>query len=273
MGENGGSQGGKAPERESSRRWWSRRWWSSVTALGLTSRIERGRRYARAERVLSVDVEPGLVRAGVQGSRYEPYTVTFHIPAFSDAQWEEAFAALGSQALFSAKLLAGEMPQDIEEAFRQAGLSLFPESSGELVMECDCPDSVVPCQHNVALHQVLADRIDQDPFLLLLLRGRSREQILKALRQRRAAEASGRPVPGQSPVELEDDLDGFWKMGRSVSVSIGPPTVSASLLKRLGLPAFWKAHPEIRGSLERLYEKVTERAMALAYASRESGDR
>ena len=268
MSENVNNNGDE--ERELSRHWWSSRWWSSVTvAPGLKNLHEEGGEYSHLERVLSVEVNPGLVSARVQGSRYNPYTVTFYIPVFSDGQWEEAIAALGSQALFSAKLLAGEMPQDIEQVFSEANLCLFPKSPMELVMECDCPDVVGPCQHNVPLHQVLADRIDQDPFLLLLLRGRSREQILKALRQRRAAEASGHPALQQLPEELEVDLDHFWDMGRLVVVSIGPPAVSAALLKRLGLPIFWKAHPEIRGALERLYEKVTERAMALAYASRD----
>ena len=66
-------------------------------------------------------------------------------------------------------------------------------------------------------------------------------------------------------------MEDYWNLGasfESLSFSIGPPAVSASLLKRLGVPAFWKAHPEIRGALERLYAKVTERAMALAYSGR-----
>ena len=63
----------------------------------------------------------------------------------------------------------------------------------------------------------------------------------------------------------------YWKLGESfdtVIISVGPPPVSASFLKRLGVPSFWKPHPEIRGALERLYAKVTERAMALAYSGR-----
>ncbi len=67
----------------------------------------------------------------------------------------------------------------------------------------------------------------------------------------------------------------YWKLGESfdtVSISVGPPAVSASLLKRLGVPSFWKPHPEIRGALERLYAKVTERAMALAYSGRGIAD-
>lgn len=256
-------------------RWWGQRWWAVLEAIGLAGRLERGKRYARAERVLSIAVEPGLVTAEVQGSRYEPYRVELGIRPFTSEEWHEAVKVLASQAIFSAKLLAGEMPENIEEAFSEVGLSLFPASPEELSMSCSCPDEVAPCKHVAAVHFVLAERLDADPFLLFSWRGRGRERILRELRQQRAAEASGRERPTTSTTSLEDSMDHFWKLGegfRSVAVSVDPPAVSASLIKRLGVPAFWRAHPEIRGSLERLYAKVTERAMALAYQSREPAE-
>ena len=94
-------------------------------------------------------------------------------------------------------------------------------------------------------------------------------EYLRELGQQRAAEASGRPLDRSSTRSLEESIANYWKLGESfttVSITVGPPPVSASLLKRLGVPSFWKPHPEIRGSLERLYAKVTERAMALAYS-------
>jgi len=253
-------------------RWWGERWWSVMESIGVAARLERGKRYARAERVLSIEVEPGLVTAKVQGSRYEPYHVELGLRPFTSDEWRQAIKALASQAIFSAKLLAGEMPENIEEAFSEAGLSLFPASPSDLSMSCSCPDEVVPCKHVAAVHFVLAERLDADPFLLFVWRGRGRERILRELRQQRAAEASGREAPRVAALSLEDSLDHFWKMGesyRNVVISVGPPAVSASLLKRLGVPSVWKSHPEIRGSLERLYAKVTERAMALAFQSRE----
>ncbi len=258
-------------ETESDGRWWSERWWAVMESIGVTRRLERGKHYARAERVFSLEIEPGLVSANVQGSRYDPYHVEIGVDAFTDEEWHEAVKALASQALFSAKLLAGEMPENIEEAFSGVGLSLFPNSPAELTMNCSCPDAVVPCKHIVAIHYVLADKLDADPFLLFEWRGRSRGRILRELGQQRAAEASGRPLDRSSTRSLEESMADYWKLGESfdtVSISVGPPAVSASLLKRLGVPSFWKPHPEIRGSLERLYAKVTERAMALAYSGR-----
>ena len=251
--------------------WWGDRFFSVMQSIGVARRIERGKRYARAERVLTVAVEPGRVAADVQGSRYEPYRVELTLRVFTDEEWERAVEALASQALFAAKLLSGEMPESIEDVFRELGLPLFPSSTRELQMECTCPDEVVPCKHVAALYYVLAERLDEDPFLLFRWRGKSRELLLREIRRRRAAEASGRPAARAAEASLEESLEDFWKLGEgfdAIAISIQPPAVSASLLKRLGLPEFWKPHPEIRGALERLYDKVTERAMALAYGGR-----
>lgn len=255
------------------RPWWASRWISVLESLGLASRLERGRRYARAGRVLRLEIETGRVEALVQGTRYEPYRVRFRLKKLTDRQWDKVIEALASQAKFSAKMLGGEMPDDIETAFETAGLTLFPSSVREFRTGCTCPDAANPCKHSAAVHFALADQFDQDPFLLLHLRGRSREQILRALRARRAAEATGRTVSRSKAGPLSAEIDRFWVAGDdldSLQVSVGPPKVAASLLKRLGVPAFWKPHPEIRGALERLYAKVTERSMALAYGGQGS---
>lgn len=252
------------------RRWWGDRFWAVMESIGVARRIERGKRYARAERVLTVSIEPGLVTADVQGSRYEPYHVEMRLRVFTDEEWERAVEALASQALFAAKLLAGEMPENIEDVFAAIDLPLFPSSARELEMVCSCPDEVVPCKHVAALYYVLAEQLDEDPFLLFRWRGKSRELLLREIRRRRAAEASGRTARA-SEAHPEESLSDFWKLGEgfdAITISVEPPAVSASLLKRLGLPDFWKPHPEIRGALERLYDKVTERAMALAYGGR-----
>jgi uncharacterized Zn finger protein len=253
------------------RRWWGDRFWAVMEAIGVARRLERGKRYARAERVLTVSIEPGLVTADVQGSRYEPYRVELRLRVFTAGEWERAVEALASQALYAAKLLSGEMPENIEDVFAEIHLPLFPASTRELEMSCSCPDEIVPCKHVAALYYVLAERLDEDPFLLFRWRGKSRELLLREIRRRRAAEASGQPAARAAEASLEESMDQFWKLGEGfddITIVVEPPAVSASLLKRLGLPDFWKPHPEIRGALERLYDKVTERAMALAYSGR-----
>ena len=259
-------------------RWWAERWISVLESFGWASRLERGRRYARASRVLSVAIAPGWVEARVQGSRFEPYRVGIEVKPLNDRQWQKVIRAMAAQAIFAAKLLAGEMPGNIEDAFQEAKLSLFPESRRDLKTECNCPDAANPCKHVAAVHYVLAGEFDRDPFLLFRLRGRSREQILEALRQRRSAEASShvrKRGPRQRVSAPADDLgqlvDRFWQTRPELEtfpISVAPPAVWVALLRRLGVPSIWKAHPEIRLAVERLYAKVTERAMALAYGGK-----
>ena len=257
--------------RNESLRWWASRWFTALETLGLVDQIERGRRYMRAGRVLKLELEPAHLMALVQGSRYEPYRVRIRVKSFTERQWERVFEGLASQARFEAKLLSGEIPSTLEDVLLRAGLSLFPSSCRDIKATCSCASSDARCKHVTAVFLVLAEHIDQDPFLLFLLRGADRGQILRAIRDRRAAEASGRTVRRRKVTPLSGSLDRFWKVGQgmdSMKISVGPPAVSASLLKRLGVPTFWKAHPEIRGALERLYAKVTERSMALAYGGK-----
>ena len=91
----------------------------------------RGRSYARNGQVLSIEIDKGRVTAKVQGSRPKPYDITMEVKTLSAGDWSKVVDALGRQALFAAKLLAGEMPQDIEPVFAEVGLSLFPaQASG-----------------------------------------------------------------------------------------------------------------------------------------------
>ncbi|GLW91499.1 SWIM zinc finger family protein [Actinokineospora globicatena] len=186
------------------RTWWSRRFIESLEALGLGGRFERGRRYARAGQVLSMSLSTSIVVAQVQGSRQEPYRVRIGIKAFTEPQWFEVEKALAGQALFRAKLLAGELPIDIEQVFAGAGLRLFPDSARELSMDCSCPDWEVPCKHLAAICYLLAESFDADPFEILAWRGRGRQQLLDGLRG-----SIEQPETAHDDA-LVDVLDDFW---------------------------------------------------------------
>ena len=120
--------------------WWSGRFIAVLESIIVGGRLERGRNYARRGQVISMDVTAGLVSALVQGSRVQPYRVRIGLGAFGRPEWAAAEEALAASAWYSAKLLAGEMPEDIEDVFAELGLALFPASAGELSMYCSCPD-------------------------------------------------------------------------------------------------------------------------------------
>src|SRR6185503_14115303 len=120
----------------------------------------------------------------------------------SDETWAQAIRAMAVKASFSAALLAGEMPRAIDQAFASARASLFPSRRNDLRTSCSCPDEANPCKHIAALHLVLGEAFDRDPFLMFELRGRPRAAVLDALRGLRAGASPSRgPAPrGQSPL-------------------------------------------------------------------------
>ncbi|MDR0627585.1 MAG: SWIM zinc finger family protein [Bifidobacteriaceae bacterium] len=191
--------------------WWSERFISVLESFGMGSRLTRGKNYARRGQVLDLWVEPGVVTADVQGSRRKPYRVRIGLAAFGKADWGRVIAALTEDAWYAAKLLAGQMPEEIVGLFESLGLSLFPTRSAELTMDCTCPDWSVPCKHLAAVFYLLAERFDEDPFEVLAWRGRDREELLGALSARRTgAEPADRDELPDPVVPLAETLSSFW---------------------------------------------------------------
>lgn len=177
--------------------WWSRRFIDVLEELDLGTRLASGRRYARAGQVLTLEVAAGSVTASVQGSRPRPYQVSIELKQIWPTHWERIERALADQVIFSAKLLAGDMPQDLEQVFTELKQPLFPQSADELTMECSCPDWSVPCKHVAAALYLLAEAFDANPFLILAWRGRGKAELLTNLRRLRAPDSS--TVDGEPP--------------------------------------------------------------------------
>jgi hypothetical protein len=182
--------------------WWSQRLIAVLDSYGLGGRMERGRRYARQGQIVSLEVRPGVIDAAVQGSRRTPYTTTVRFTPLTEAQWGEVRQAIEATLQFPARLLAGEVPPELEAVFDRAGVALLPRRWNDLASSCSCPDWEVPCKHIAAVLYVLADRLDDDPWLLLAWRGHSRDQLLAHLQPESSASSAIAPwwplVPGAS---------------------------------------------------------------------------
>ncbi len=220
--------------------WWAQRWINVLESFGFSSRLNRGRSYARSGAVLTIEVHQGRVIAYVQGSRSIPYKVVLSVIPLSNAQWERAIDAMADQAIFTARLLAGEMPREIEQAFATARVSLFPQSVHDIQTECSCPDYAVPCKHIVAVAYLLGERFDEDPFLVFELRGRSKEKIIAGLRARRADTTSAAPLPSTPARDvptLAELLVGFDQPGpelEQIAPQVVAPAVASTMLRRYG---------------------------------------
>ncbi len=262
--------------------WWSKRWIEALEKISDKNRLTRGRRYARKGQVLSLDESGFGIKAQVQGSRSKPYKVDISLEPFTARQWEKVINTLSERAIFTAQLLSGEMPQDIEEAFSAAGVSLFPDKRGGLETDCSCPDYSNPCKHVAAVHYILGEQFDEDPFLIFRLRGKSQEQIVEALNERNQAaseelvlaEERADYITAEPAVPLEETLDHFWDLGAPIeqfATAIREPQTRLSVLRRLGQPAFMDETLSL--ILGPVYDGASEVGLKVAFATAEGNDR
>ena len=222
--------------------WWGQRWIAALEDLGAVyaNRLPRGRTYARNGSVDQLEVTAGEVTAAVQGRRARPYRVRLRLPTFDDATWEAILAALAARVRHTAELLDGRMPEDVDEVLAECGVSLFP-TGRELSTTCSCPDDANPCKHVAAVHYLLAQAFDGDPFLLMRLRGRDRDQLLAGLRAQRSGQDADVEVAGSSgPVPIDDlvarELFTAPADAPPVAVRPQPPDDPGAFLRRLGPP-------------------------------------
>jgi len=260
--------------------WWSRRWLDTLQSYGWSNRLERGKRYARMGQVVSFKLSEGRVESLVQGSQRKPYRVTIEVRPLPAPKWSEIASAMAAQAVFASKLLAGEMPVNVEEAFSRSSTTLFP-TKREIKMDCSCPDDANPCKHIAAVYYILAEEFDRDPFLMFLLRGRKKEDIMAELREgRRIAVASERAVEepeaavkvgpeNRRVLPLEECVTVFWaeqKLLGHIGVSPNGPYVNAAVIRRLGEPRCWREPEDFTELMEGIYQNVTSQALKLAFS-------
>jgi uncharacterized Zn finger protein len=165
--------------------WWVEQWMELINGYRFKKRLERAWDYARSGNVTSIRFEGRRVHARVQGTDADPYKVKLWLDVLNDEDWGYVLDALTQKARWSAQLLAGVMPQDIERAFAASGKRLFPFKLQEVRSECSCPDKANPCKHISAVYYLMGDRFSEDPFVLFQMRGRTRGQLLADLAVRR----------------------------------------------------------------------------------------
>jgi uncharacterized Zn finger protein len=263
------------------------RWLELLDSYRFKKRLERARIYAREGNVLSIEFEGAKVLAKVQGSEPEPYQVSLFLDPFTDEDWDYIIETLSQKAIFSAQLLAGEMPDKIEAVFTASGLSLFPFTLSDIRSRCSCPDKANPCKHVGAVYYQLGDRFSEDPFVLFQLRGRTKGQILEALRQLRKQETvTSDQLPVTSDQILKGDrqeskqidkqpqaanLEHFWQYDEPLDsslVAIVPPADGKTVLNLLGrIPLAYADAQALQQYLEQVYRIASQQAIATALSN------
>ncbi|MBE9067248.1 SWIM zinc finger family protein [Leptolyngbya cf. ectocarpi LEGE 11479] len=267
-----------------SRTWWGQNFIEAIEKLTDSGRLSRGRSYARGKKVLSFDIDGGLVTAQVRGSvnpyfgvYSEPlYFTTIEFQPLSKAKWSAAVALIASKASLISRLLLNEIPDNIEDTFKQLNLNLLPGSRKDFKTSCSCPDYSNPCKHIAGVYYLVAAELDQDPFLLFELRGLSREELLKELAksplgQALSAELQLEQQPPRSvdsyyaPPELvkipaKTELREFWqgakRLPQTMEVLPDSPVSGIPVKKQGDFPAFWDRDNSFIEAMETLYEQV-----------------
>lgn len=241
--------------------WWGLRWIETLESFDIGARLARGRSYARKGQVAGLDISEGCISADVQGSEEIPYRVTIGFKIFTKKQWKKVISRLMERPIFAALLLGNEMPADIEQVFREEGMSLFPEKEKDLETECSCPDWSNPCKHIAAVFYIIAEAFDRDPFILFKLKGMGKEEFLKALRDSEGDEKTHiiQPEP------LTEDIGKFWEQKGEAEGDhkIVPADLHAAMPRRLGHIPFWRSKKDFMEEMEAVYKRASEYAMEL----------
>jgi uncharacterized Zn finger protein len=253
--------------------WWGEAW---VTALEERARLDpnrlpRGRSYARGGTVGELAIGPGEVRAAVQGRRVRPYQVRVRVRVLEVTEWDRVLDAIAAQVGHAAALLDGELLPEVADDVRSAGTDLLP-GPGELQPRCSCPDWADPCKHAAAVCYLVAGALDADPFSLLLLRGRRRDEVLAALRARRRSAKVTMAHPDRSGPAVDPGVDAREAYQRSLASLPAPPLPP----QRPGQPAVLPVDPPPDAGLRpedlvALAADAAARAFQLATGSGDGG--
>ncbi len=268
--------------------------WAAQRWLRLIEQAAEGPRlvealddYARAGQTKRLSFVVGRLEAAIQGRADRPYTTQISLSAFSHETWDKIVEAMAEGSLYSAKLLANELPPNIEDVFAPLGLKLFPVDPAEVKHSCTCvewrqenggnPNIFANgkwCKHVCCAAYLLAQRLASEPFVIFLLRGQEGQELLERLRQRRVMAGAGlgftpiysQRVPGVADLSnppLEESISQFWDAGpglTEIDLSLAPPPVSHPLLRRLGQSPFQQAQFPLVGLLASCYEVISQQA-------------
>jgi uncharacterized Zn finger protein len=184
------------PRRGAARatRWWGKAWVRAVEEASYTSGdLAAARSLSRSGRIGQISVEPGRFVAAVEDER-GLWAVLGTVPVLEPDASEALVEAVAAGAGRVAALLAGDLPHALIEHAEQAGVELLPYGS-ELASTCTCQGWVDPCPHALAVMYQLAWLIEEDPFVLLHLRGMGRDDLLARLHERAATTPAGDEDP------------------------------------------------------------------------------
>lgn len=234
-----------------------------LESLGMAAQFQRGRRLARTGAVRGLSVTTSVATANVcEADSAQTHRVRIAVRAFSDSQWHRVREALAAQAIHVARLLAGEVPEGLDEILASLDLTLLPQSVNEVALTCSCRGWSEPCIHVIATWYALADEFTRDPFLMFAWRGQSRNDLLAGLHEP--------PSPGPPPSPPPTPRS-FWVAGQRIPAPpppVGPRRPDAILDQLDPLTLTIGRYPVI-DLIRPVYERAADRGVTYGHSGTE----
>ncbi|MSR44552.1 MAG: hypothetical protein EXS15_04220 [Phycisphaerales bacterium] len=241
---------------------------------------EEGYSYALSGQTVTMLPFDARIAASVQGRSSRPYQLEITFTPWTPEEWDKIIAALCGEAIFAARFLIGEMPASTATVVADLGIRtpLVPIKPGakgncDPLMKCSC-GATQPCKHVVAMMHILAERLEEEPLLLLQLRGMPVARVLERIHEKRTLATRGanqaHPTPQAANdhalvTPLETMLHDFWRPGRRLHDLESRPVPTHTphaLLRRLGASPLGGRFPLV-GLLATIYDIARERGTAL----------
>jgi uncharacterized Zn finger protein len=252
---------------------WPADMWSQLLLDGVSEASKtEGLDYARAGQTATLQITQSGIEASVQGRAPRPYTVHITPEQLTAHDWDRVVAIMAREAVYSAKLLAGEMPPLVEQPFVSIGKQLVPTNVASVARTCTC-ELPAPCKHVMCISSLVLERLAGDPLLAFTLRGLDGQRLLERLQEARAiatrgvARAHSTPPAADAAPEampLERTLENFWRPGREINEmpSETEPFAPHALLRRLGQSPLQGKFPLV-GLLASIYDSIAENGRKL----------
>lgn len=240
------------------------KWLNSIEYFSDDSRVTQGKNLALKGQVSDLIIEPGKVDAKVQGDKIKPYSVRLEFTIFSESLWEKVLEELSQKAVYQAKILNGEIPLEIETICQKENSSLFPLLKNDLRAGCNCPDWAIPCKHIAAVYYLLADMINNDPMVLFRIRGKTRNEVVEIINQKRIKNfihenKSTNKTTTDDIVENNNINDNFWLMkNNQVNLSDTEQQNSLDITKILAESPFVLSNVNLSTLIRNSYETAKQ---------------
>ena len=255
---------------------WAREWVKMFETFGWGPELAKGKAHSRTKNICELKVSAGTIQADLEESEQHVYHVVIKVYILPPDQWNELLNILADNAIFMAKLLIGEIPEEIDDIFHKAGISLFPKSYGSFQVYCTCDEAGDFCKHVAAVAYEFKAKLQEDPLSLLCLRGMDKKELFEALRERRSIlveEYNDRAkefAKEEKPHELtqNNSIENFWIGGMNKdipTIRINSPETGDLIFNRLGEPDFFEGKRDMIRQLRRDYERVLSKALTAGY--------